>query len=167
MENNFICKIPSLEEMNKKWDYEIENRKNDRSNWIIWKKMAIENFIQGKSIPYYGILNGTIICEATACVVPEIVQNSELLVGNNIAYLSSFRTISKYQGKGYFSKLFKFMLNDLKEKGYRKVTLGVEPSEEKNKKIYNHYGFTEYIKSGAETYPDGTVIEILYYGKNI
>ena len=82
-------------------------------------------------------------------------------------YLSAFRTIEEYQGKGYFSKLMKFMLNDLKQRGIVRVTLGVEPAEETNKKIYAHYGFNEYIKSATEIYPDGTVIDVDYYGKNL
>ena len=167
MKDELICKIPTLEEMNIKWDYEIDCCKNDKNNWIIWKKENIKNFQEGNIIPYYGILNGVIICEATAMINSKIVQNSDGLVGNNTAYLSAFRTIPEFQGRGYFSILFKYMLNDLKEKGYTKVTLGVEPTEEKNKKIYNHYGFIEYIKSATETYPDGTMIDVEYYGKTI
>ncbi len=167
MKDKFICKIPTLEEMNIKWDYEIEQHHEDKSNWIIWKAKAIENFMKGNTIPYYGVLNGKIICEASALINAEIVQNSDGLVGKNTAYLSAFRTIPEYQGNGYFGILFKFVLNDLKEKGYTKVTLGVEPNEEKNKKIYKHYGFTEYIKSATEQYPDGTIIDVEYYGRNI
>lgn len=64
----------------------------------------------------------------------------------------------RYRGKGYFSKLFKYMINDLKEKGYAKAIVGVKPKELINKEIYNHYGFTEYIKTSSELYPDGTKI---------
>ena len=60
-----------------------------------------------------------------------------------------------------------FMLEDLKNRGYEKVTLGVEPEEVKNKQIYAHYGFTEHIKNGVEVYPDGTEIDVEYYGKQI
>ena len=38
------------------------------------------------------------------------------------------------------------MINDLKQRGYKKVTLGVEPTELENKQIYFHYGFNEHIK---------------------
>lgn len=96
---------------------------------------------------------------------PRIVQNSEGLVDSRTVYLSAFRTIDQFQGKGYFSKLFHFMIDDLRHKGYIKATLGVEPEEKKNKEIYAHYGFTEYIKSDKEYYPDGTVIDVEYYGK--
>lgn len=163
----YLCKIASLEEMNRKWDYEIEHNINDVRNWIIWKSHFLENFKNDYIIPYYGILDGNIICEATAMLNSEAVQNSEGLVGNGVVYLSAFRTIEEYQGKGYFSKLMKFMLNDLKRRGIVRVTLGVEPAEETNKKIYAHYGFNEYIKSATEIYPDGTVIDVDYYGKNL
>ena len=163
----YLCKIASFEEMNRKWDYEIEHNINDARNWIIWKSHFLENFKNDYIIPYYGILDGNIICEATAMLNFEVVQNSEGLVGNGVVYLSAFRTIEEYQGKGYFSKLMKFMLNDLKRRGIVRVTLGVEPAEETNKKIYAHYGFNEYIKSATEIYPDGTVIDVDYYGKNL
>ena len=58
------------------------------------------------------------------------------LVDGHTVYLSAFRTIDKFQGKGYFSKLFHFMIDDLRHKGFTKATLGVEPAEEKNKDIY-------------------------------
>lgn len=167
MKEIFICKIASPQEMNVKWDYEIAQRGKDKENWIDWKKRSIENYERGYTIPYYGILEGVIICEATAMIHPKVVQNSTGLVGGHIVYLSAFRTIVKFQGKGYFSKLFHFMIDDLRHKGFTKATLGVEPDEEKNKEIYTHYGFTEYIKSGKEYYPDGTVIDVEYYGKTL
>ena len=161
----YICKIANIDEMNTKWDYEIDNAIDDKQNWITWKKDNIERFQKGLIITYYGLLDGKIICECTAALNPSVVQNPENLVGDKIAYLTAFRTISEYQGQGYFSKLFKFMIEDLKNRGYEKVTLGVEPEEEKNKEIYFKYGFTEHIKDSKEIYPDGTEIDVEYYGK--
>lgn len=163
--DNYICKIASIDEMNTKWDYSIDNATDDKENWIIWKKDNIERFQKGFIIPYYGLLDGRIICECTATLNPSVVQNSENLVSDKTAYLTAFRTIPEYQGQGYFSKLFKFMIEDLKNREYEKVTLGVEPKEEKNKEIYFKYGFNEHIKDSKEVYPDGTEIEVEYYGK--
>ena len=151
--------------MNKKWDYEISIATDDKDNWITWKRDNIKRFQKGLIIPYYGLLNEEIICECTAEIDSSIVQNAEKLVDEQTAYLSAFRTNKEYQGQGYFSKLFKFMIDDLKKRGYKKVTLGVEPEEEKNKTIYNKYGFTEHIKNAQEVYPDGTIIDVEYYGK--
>lgn len=162
---NFVCKIASVDEMECKWNYEI--KKNKGQNWKIWKTESIERVRNGQSIAYYGILNGKIICEATAMLDENIIQNSDGLVDDKTAYLCAFRTIEKYQGKGYFSKLFRFMIDDLKSKGYEKVTLGVEPTETENLKIYQHLGFNKHIKSAKEIYPDGTEIDVDYYGMEL
>ena len=164
---NYICKIATLDEMNEKWDYEITKNADDRENWTLWKKENIERYKKGYIIPYYGILDGKIICECTAAINSSVVQNSSDLIDDKTAYLTAFRTVDEYQNQGYFSKLFKFMIEDLKEKGYERVTLGVEPEEERNKAIYTKYGFIEHIKDGKESYPDGTLIDVEYYGRKI
>lgn len=105
MAEGFLCKIASLQEMNLKWDYEIAHNGEDKENWMVWKKRSMENYRQSYTIPYYGILEGIIICEATAMLSPEVVQNSAGLVDSHTVYLSAFRTVSRFQGKGYFSRL--------------------------------------------------------------
>ena len=161
----YICKIAAINEMEIKWNYEIKKHKN--RNWKIWKSDAISRVKNGQSFVYYGILNSEIICETTAMLDKSIVQNYEGLVDDKTVYLCAFRTVEKYQGKGYFSKLFNFMINDLKNRDYKKVTLGVEPAEIDNLKIYNHLGFDRFIKSAQEIYPDGTVIDVDYYGMDL
>ena len=150
--DNYICKIATIEEMNKKWDYEIM-QDPDNSAWKVWKKEFIDAVKEGKRISYYGLLNGDIICETTAYISKDTLKNSEGLIDETTAYLGAFRTIDEYQGKGYFSILYKYMENDLKEKGYKKLTLAVEPCEVKNMMIYFKYGFTNYIKTDIEEYP--------------
>lgn len=159
MDKKYICRIASLEEMNRKWDYEIGIH-TEKENWIAWKGEAIEGFLSGRSIPYYGILDGTVICEATAILKP-----GSGLAEDHIVELCAFRTNKAYRGKGYFSKLKDFMLKDLKQKGYTKAIVGVEPEEILNREIYYHWGFTEYLCSDTETYPDGTVIHVDFFGK--
>lgn len=161
----YICKMAAIDEMEVKWNYEIKKHKN--SNWKIWKHESISRVKNGQSIVYYGVLNGEIICETTAMLDKSIVQNYEGLVDDKTVYLCAFRTVEKYQGKGYFSNLFDFMINDLKNRGYEKVTLGVEPAEIKNLEIYQHLGFDTFIKSAQEIYPDGTVIDVDYYGMDL
>lgn len=165
MEEKFICKIASPEEMDRKWDYEIENNSDDRDNWITWKAEAISNCLSGASLPYYGILDGNIICEATAAIRPDQLPECGDLMDEHTAYLGAFRTVEQYRGKGCFPRLFSFMLEDLKQRGFTKYLLGVEPEETINKSIYAHWGFTELVRSGTNTYPDGTVIRVDYYLK--
>ena len=163
----YICKIANIKEINTKWDYEIDNASDDKNNYIIWKKSYIERYNKGYIIPYYGILNKRIICECTAVINKSVIQNSEGLIDKDTVYLMAFRTVEHYQGKGYFRELFNYMINDLKKKGFKKTTLGVESTEIKNKSIYQKYGFTSYIKNGKEKYPDGTLIEVEYYSKDL
>ena len=92
MEDTFICRIATLDDMERKWEYEIARHADDPGNWIVWKEGA---------------------------------------------------------------------------HGYKRVTVGVEPEEVVNKQIYAHYGFTEFVKTDTETYPDGTVINVEYYVKKL
>lgn len=43
----YFCKIASFEEMNRKWDYEIEHHAHDKNNWIVWKQTSMEKFKRG------------------------------------------------------------------------------------------------------------------------
>ena len=162
VKEEYICRIASVEEMNRKWDYEIRQHPGEE-NWVIWKREAIENFRTGRSVPYYGILDGTVICEATAVPDPGCSKfGNEAPAGHSVE-LCAFRTVKMYRGKGYFSKLMDFMLKDLKQKGYARAVVGVEPKERLNREIYHHWGFTEQIGTGTETYPDGTMIDVEFY----
>ena len=163
----YICKIADLREMYARWDYNIAAASKDRENWMIWKSENIDQFIRGLIIPYYGLLDGEVICECTAVISPEALSDPEGLVDDRTAYLSAFRTSEGYRGKGYFSRLFRFMLDDLRSRGYEKVTLGVEPDETENKEIYRHLGFLTHIKDAVDVYPDGARIDVEYYGKEL
>ena len=164
--SNYTCKIATLDDIIKKYDYEID-KASDKYNWRIWKDKAIDRFNKKQVITYIGLLDDEIISEASADLVGCAVTKNEGLVDEKTVYLFAFRTNSEYIGQGYFSILFKYMINDLKERGYERVTIGVEPEEIKNKAIYQKYGFTDYIKTEKEPYPDGTIIEAEYYAKKI
>ncbi len=162
---NYICRIPSREELERKWDYEISIH-NNKDEWRAWKEEFITAIESGDRISYYGFLGDEIICEGTASLTLQGYQNSARLIACDTAYLSAFRTVDKYQGQGYFSKLYKYMEADLILRGYAKLTIGVEPGEVKNMLIYFNWGFDKYIKTETETFPGGDKILINYYLKD-
>ena len=164
---HYVCRIPTQAEMAVRWDRNIASAKGDKGNWIIWKEETIGQFRDGLIIPYYGFLDGRAICECTAAVSPLAVGDPEGLVDGKTVYLSAFRTDREHRGKGYFSALFRYMISDLKARGYERASLGVEPQEMINRQIYEHLGFTEHIKDSQDTYPDGTVISVQYYAKDL
>lgn len=163
----YYCKVAGRRDLERKWESLIAEAGEDRANWAIWKKSAIRRAAAGESLPYYGFLGEEIICEATACLCARNVQNAEGLVDEKTAYLCAFRTREAYRGKGYFSKLLRWLLDDLRRRGYEAATLGVEPEETQNRQMYVHFGFDEYIKTATERYPDGTVITVDYYRKKL
>ncbi|MCI2042243.1 MAG: GNAT family N-acetyltransferase [Bacilli bacterium] len=116
-----------------------------------------------------GLLNGKIITECTAIIsVDDLnMQNKDNLLGEKTAYLTPFRTNKEFENKGYFSKLYKFMENDLKQKGFTTLTLGVEPSETRNIQIYFNWVFVNYIKTSYERYSNGDEILVNYYKKDL
>ncbi len=163
---NYICKVATKEERLAKLEYDKSMNPGEEKNWDTWIN-EFKNRPDNQRITYIGLLNNEIICEVSAALVSNDIQNADGLVDDKTAYLFAFRTNKEYRGKGYFSKLFKFMLNDLKDRGYEKATLGVEPEYPENKAIYFHYGFTEHIKDGIEVEPDGTKVNVEYYGKKL
>ena len=154
--DNYICKIATKEELLKRWDYLLTIHPGNNS-WCVYKQNAIRNFEEGNTISYLGFLNNEIICELTAYIKNEAfigdISDPSGLLTESMAYLAAFRTNKEYEGKGYFSKLYKFAENDLKERGYTELSLGVGPEAVRNIEIYFHYGFREYIRTTVEHEP--------------
>ena len=163
---NYVCRIASLDDIIKMYDTEIEQAE-DKTKIMQWKQISIDRYREQSTIIYLGLLDDKIISMGSATLKASLVDNSEDIVDDNTAYLHGFFTEEEYQNQGYFSKLYKFMINDLIARGYTNVTLGVEKPEEKNKAIYFRWGFTEYIKTVPETYSDGSVIPVEYYRKKL
>ncbi len=161
----YLCKAATPAEVEEKWN-EVCRLHSDKNNEV-WRAEFISYARNGQLVSYYGMLDGARICETTAMLDRNIVQNSEGLTDAQTAYLCAFHTQEACRGKGYFSSLFRFMLADLKQRGYTRVTLGVEPGETETLQIYRHLGFHTYLRSAMETYPDGTRIAVDYYGRDI
>lgn len=160
----YICRVATKDDVARKWDDLIKEHPDD-VNWKVWKAETISNLSTGKTIPYFGFLDNEIICEAYAAPDHNPAHGSGSMAEEGTVYLSAFRATPQYRGKGYFSELISFMLNDLQQRGYKRAILGVEPEETQNMMMYRHWGFDKKIYSGTCTYPDGTVIEVDYYEK--
>lgn len=167
--DNFICKIATREELLKRWEYLVEIHPGN-NDWVVYKENALRNFDNKNTISYLGFLDDKIICEATAYIkedafIGDISDPSELL-NDKMAYLAAFRTNKEYEGKGFFSKLYKYMENDLKEKGYLELSLGVGPEDVRNIEIYFHLGFRDYIKTLVEKENSKEDVILFYKKKN-
>ena len=174
--DNFICKIANRKELLKRWEYLIDIHPSN-NKWVEFKENALNHYDKKSTNSYLGFLNDQIICEATAYIkdsafIGDISEPSGLL-SESMAYLAAFRTNKEHEGKGYFSKLYKFVENDLKERGYTELSLGVGPEAVRNIEIYFHLGFRDYIKTVIEFEPSRKDYSkqyedvILFYKKRI
>ncbi len=167
--DDYICKIANRNELLKRWDYLIEIHPGD-NKWVKFKAKALKHFDENNTISYLGFLNNKIICEITAYIKNSAfagdISEPSCLLSNNMAYLEAFRTNKEYEGKGYFSKLYRFVENDLKERGYTELALGVAPEAVRNMEIYFHLGFREYIKTLIEKKQNKQNV-IIFYKKKI
>ncbi len=165
-DTNYKCVIANKDMIIKKWDEEIA-RNNNSLMWKQFKNISLRNL--DTRIVYMGLLNEEIITECTAIISKNDLdmQNKDGLIDSKKAYLSAFRTNKDFENKGYFSMIYKFMEKDLKERGFTSLTLGVEPCEVRNMQIYFNMGFTKYIKTGYECYPNGEKVIVNYYEKEI
>ena len=172
----YICKVADRDELIRRWAYLIEANPGDR-RCAGFRESALRHFDEKSTISYLGLLDGEIICEATAYIrdsafIGDISEPSGLL-SERMSYLAAFRTNQEYEGQGYFSRLYRFVEGDLKARGYTELSLGVGPDAVRNIEIYFHLGFTQYIKAVVQYEPsacDPSVLEedvILFYKKRI
>ena len=136
--------------INMKDNYEIKIADYDEAIKYVPKNIAA-GINYGAVIIYYGYLNGEIISEGRAYLKPKgMASPDEDTLNDETACLSSFKTKEKYQNQGYFSRLYKFIIEDLKNRGIKYVSLGIYPNNERNMNMYSNWGFNEYIKSTVE-----------------
>ena len=167
MFQNYITKIINASELEKIYDKKIAQ--NPADIHIPEQKMRrMKDAIAGTKVFFGGFIDDELICEANATVSADDahVQNKEYVLSGNTAYLSAFLTKEPYRQKGYFSKLYAFMENELRSMGFEHLTIGVEPEDEKNRLMYYKWGYTELIYSGVEEFDD-MKIRVCYYRKNI
>ncbi len=74
------------------------------------------------------------------------LQDRDFADGETTAYLCAFRVKKEYRGRGLGSLLMSEVLEDLRKKGLKWVTIGVGPDEPQNVRLYRRFGFMTKIK---------------------
>lgn len=147
-QNKYICKIATIKEIEERWN---EETKDNNSLYLSVKKIYIEEVQKKNRIVYIGKLNNKIICDATAIIKKEGLKNeaksSDNLINSQRAYLCTFRTDKEYENKGYFSRLYKFMENDLKNRGFKEFTLSVNTNNKRCLNIYHSWNYNHFIRT--------------------
>ena len=74
------------------------------------------------------------------------LDDKDFADGENTAYVCAFRIKEGYRGQGYGSRLMMAALAELKEKGFRRATIGVGSDKPQNIRLYRRFGFTAKVK---------------------
>lgn len=74
------------------------------------------------------------------------LEDKDFADGRNTAYLCAFRVKKEYRGQGYGSRLIATALEDLKQIGFCRATIGVGSEEPQNVRLYRRLGFHTKIK---------------------
>ena len=167
-QDNLILKIANINEVIEKWNYEIKIHPEN----ILYCSAAnefINEIKKGTRITYIAKLNNQIISDLTVIIKEKGIINEAKytndLVSNKRVYICGVRTIKEYQGKGYLSKLFKFVENDLKKMGYEEICLSVYIKENKNLMMYFKWNYTNYIRTEIREGKEDIFIFNYYYKK--
>ena len=74
------------------------------------------------------------------------LEDKDFADGESTAYLCAFRVREEYRGQGYGSRLLRTALADLRERGFKKATIGVGSDQPRNLHLYRRFGFTVKIR---------------------
>ena len=114
-------------------------------------------------IIYQGFLSNQVVSQLVANTKGEKAKLG--IDGKYIVYINDFKTKEEYRNKGYFAKLLKYALEDLKEKGFMMATLGVNSERKELIEIYKKYGFDKYNSNMPWVNANGEE-ELIYYYAN-
>lgn len=167
MNNEFHVKIATGDDVKNYYDKLIEASPED-IYLPSQKNKRLQSLKSKTRMFFYGYLDGEVITQgsATVSVRDEFTQNKEQVVSEKCAYLFNFLTVEEERGKGYFSKLYRFIEKTLSDMGFEYLSLGVEPEDTENRERYRKMGFDELIYCGCEEF-DGMKIDVEYYRKKI
>jgi len=163
-ENSVEYHIATFEEFEKRWQVDVEDNAGD-ARWIKWKAERTQDFYSGDWTTFVAVKKNRPIGTGTlifSSQTPEINGRQELADGEIVANINALRIDEEHEGKGHISKLVKVMELYAREKGYTRLTIGVEAKETRSLAIYFHWGYNEFVLSAME---DGALV--LYYAKSI
>lgn len=131
-----LIRKATADEMLKLWGYD-ENTASPTAEFFY------RNISSGNAVFWTADIDGELIGELYAFLN---LDDKDFADGKDIAYLCAFRIKKEYRRKGLGSRMMESAFEDLKEKGFKRVTIGVNSDEPLNIKLYTRLGFREKVK---------------------
>ena len=101
------------------------------------------NIAAGNAVFWALEREGALIGELYAFL--DIEEDRDFADGSTAAYLCAFRVRKDFRGRGLGSRLMEAALDDLRERGFRRVTIGADG--ERQEKLYRRLGFDFLVKT--------------------
>ncbi len=124
------------EEMLRLWGYANADRISPTARFFL------DSLSSGNAVFWTADGGGELIGELYAFL--NIREDGDFADGKTTAYLCAFRVKEGYRGRGLGTRLMETALEELREAGFRWVTIGAD--EERNERLYRRMGFSETIK---------------------
>ncbi|MBQ2724280.1 MAG: GNAT family N-acetyltransferase [Clostridia bacterium] len=146
------------------WEYNIAENPGD-GRWIRWGAEALENNRTGRTKTFLILHAGEPVGEGTLIFDPAcsaVDGRLALADGETVTNVNALRIRKAFENRGHVSALMKRMERYARERGFTRITIGVEAKEARNLAIYLHWGYTDFI---CHEFDGGELI--LYYGKKL
>ncbi len=161
---NVEIRIPTDREIDGLWEYNVSSHPDD-ARWVRWAREYRDYYKNGWAQPFAVIIDGVPVGEVSILLDGRVkaAQNDVRLVEMPTrANLNALRIRKEYEGKGYVSRMVKFAENWCVQRGITTMTIGVDECEERNRAIYAHWKYTQFLFDEYDE--DGRV---LFYAKNL
>jgi GNAT superfamily N-acetyltransferase len=148
-------KIADFKKLKQKWAWSPEND---------WQQVAQKEYIKGieeGTQEFWVIENGKEIL-GEFHVFWNKNSDPEQADGKSRAYLSAFRVHPDHRGKGLGTKLMERVIERIKEKAFNEVTIGAYKHDLEIQKLYEKWGFTEFVKEAVDVFTEGKPSYLLF-----
>lgn len=130
-----LIRQASGEEQLRLWGFDAQNAPPSA-------RFFYQNLCSGNAVFWALEQDGALIGELYAFL--NIEEDHDFADGQTTAYLCAFRIKKAYRGQGFGSALMDAALSDLRRRGFRRATIGV--NEARNEAVYRHFGFSVKLK---------------------
>lgn len=153
----------TLSDLEQIWNMNIADNPGD-DRWKRWKDEYISYNKSGMAATFGVLSDGMPVGEGTLLFSADCkaVSGRSALANKTTANINALRINKEYEGKGYISALIRMMERYAAEKGYTRLTIGVEAKETRTLAIYLHWGYTEFVMSEID---EGELV--LYFAKGL
>ena len=150
-------RIATREDFDYLWDRNMAENPGELM-WPVWRERFRQRIDLGQAITFCVAIGGEPVGEGTLELATH--KDPRLCDGRENAYLAALRIRREFEGQGHISRLVRRMENHARELGFRRITIGVEERDARNRAIYEHWGYGIPVMEVQEDEE-----RVLYYAK--